>query len=189
MKKQLLVSAIGEDRPGIVARLTEVFVKHGANLEESRMSILGGEFAAITLVTVPEEHIAPLNHELAALKSEGITVTTKSTSPLARDRFASCASFEINLNGADHEGIVHKVSSFLKDRAINIQSMDTEVVHAPVSGTPLFRMKGVILVPPSIKQADLQQNLDKIGTEELVEITLTPRPVEQNNALSGSAKR
>ncbi|MBZ0186776.1 MAG: hypothetical protein K8F91_11050, partial [Candidatus Obscuribacterales bacterium] len=46
MNNQLLVTAVGEDRPGIVARVTEVLSGHGANLEASRMAILGGEFAA-----------------------------------------------------------------------------------------------------------------------------------------------
>jgi glycine cleavage system transcriptional repressor len=189
MKKQLLVTAIGEDRPGIVAQLTQVFVKHGANLEESRMAILGGEFAAITLITVSEEHISALEKDLAGLKGETITVSTKHTKALDPHRFAQHTCLQIDLSGADHEGIVHQVSAFLHNRDINIQSMDTEVVHAPETGTPLFRMKGIIQVPSSIKQADLQKSLNAIGDKENVEITLAKPTVEQTNALSGVGSR
>jgi glycine cleavage system transcriptional repressor len=178
MKKQILVTAAGEDRPGIVARLTEVFVKHGANLEESRMAILGGEFAAIIMIAVPEERIDGLKKELKALDDETITVTTKTTKPLDPKRFAKYAPYEITLTGADHEGIVHRVSRFLQDHSINIQCMDTEVVHAPVSGTPLFHMKATLLVPPSISFPKLQHQLDDIGDEECVDITVSARAVE-----------
>ena len=178
MKKQLLVTAAGEDRPGIVARLTEIFVKHGANLEESRMAILGGEFAAIICITVPDEGIENLTQELKGLDNETITVTTKAMKPLDPKRFTTYVPFEINLTGADHEGIVHRVSRFLRDHSINIQCMDTEVVHAPVSGTPLFHMKATVLVPPSIGFSELQHQLDEIGDEECVDIAVLARAVE-----------
>ncbi len=178
MIKQILVTAAGEDRPGIVARLTEVFVKHGGNLEESRMAILGGEFAAIIVISVPEENIDALNQELRGLDDETITVSTKSTKPLDPKRFAKHAPYEINLAGADHYGIVHRVSRFLHDHSINIQCMDTEVVHAPVSGTPLFHMKATVLVPPPISFVELQRQLDQIGDEECVDIALSAKAVE-----------
>ena len=178
MKTQLLVTAAGEDRPGIVARLTEVFVKHGANLEESRMAILGGEFAAIILITLAEEKIAPLKKELQTLADETISVTTKSARPTDPKRFAKYAPYEITLTGADHEGIVHKVSTFLQSHSINIQCLDTALVYAPVSGTPLFHMKATVLVPPALSFSELQHQLDEIGDEECVDITVSTRVVE-----------
>lgn len=172
MKSQLLVTATGADRPGIVARLTEVFVKHGANLEESRMALLGGEFAAIILVSVPEDKIAPLNHELAGLKQEEITVSTKSTQPVSAERFKGYVPCELTVSGADHEGIVHTVSSYLRDHSINIQLMESDVVPAPVTGTPLFCMKATVQVPPSLALSELRRRLTEIGDKQSVEIEL-----------------
>lgn len=170
MKSQLLVTATGEDRPGIVARLTEVFVKHGANLEESRMALLGGEFAAIILVSLPEEKIAGLNHELAALRNESIVVSTKSTQPLPPDKLKGYIPCELTVSGADHEGIVHKISAYLRDHSINIQSMDSDVVHAPVTGTPLFCMRATVQLPPSVPVSSLRKSLAEIGDAESVEV-------------------
>jgi glycine cleavage system transcriptional repressor len=174
MRTQLLITSIGEDRPGIVARLTEIFVDHGANLEESRMAILGGEFAAIMLVSSPTDNIPQLEVDLSSLHKEGIAVTCRKTEHLDPARFQHYGSFEISLKGADHEGIVHRVSSFLHDQAINIQSVETTVVNAPVSGTPLFQMKALLLVPPAVKTSDLQKNLNDIAAQELVDIDLKP---------------
>ncbi len=177
MKTQLLITATGEDRPGIVARLTEVFVKHGANLEESRMALLGGEFAAIILVSVPSEKISTLNEELSTLQKESISVATKPTRAIAPERYRGYVPYELTVSGADHEGIVHTVSSFLRDQSINIQSMHSDIVHAPVTGTPLFAMRATVQVPPSISLSELKKRLDEIAESQSVEIEVRiPRP-------------
>lgn len=170
MKSQLLVTATGEDRPGIVARISEVLVFHGANLEESRMALLGGEFAAIMLVTVEADRVDALTGALSDLQGEAITISTKRTSPLSPDRFRGYSSCELTVNGADHEGIVFRVARFLQDRSVNIQSMESDVVNAPVTGTPLFCMRATLNVPPSLSVSELKKNLSAIGDEESVEI-------------------
>lgn len=173
MRSQLLVTSIGEDRPGIVAHLTEVFVTHGANLEESRMAILGGEFAAIMLVSVADANLPALEKDLAKLQSEGISASCRKTANQNPARFKDYGHFEISLKGADHEGIVHKVSTYLRDQSINIQSVETMVVHAPITGSPLFQMKAIVQVPPSLSAGDLRKNLNKIADEESVDIDLS----------------
>jgi len=177
MRTQLLVTSIGEDRPGIVACLTEVFVANSANLEESRMAILGGEFAAIMLVSIATNNVPTLERDLAKLQTQGISVTARRTENLDPNRFAGYSNFEIFLKGADHEGIVHKVSSFLHDQSINIQSVETTVVPAPVTGSPLFQMSALVLVPPSLSAAELKKKLDAIADQETVDIEL--RALEQ----------
>ncbi len=184
MKNHLVITAVGEDRPGIVAHLAEVFVKNSANMEESRMAILGGEFAVIGLVTVPSEAIDGLNRDLDALKSEGISVTVRNTRPLSTERFAGYTTYTISVSGADHEGIVHRISMFLRDRAINIQSVETGIVNAPETGSPLFCMSGTVQVPPSISLQELQKNLNAIGDEECVDVKIKQSADKPQNALA-----
>jgi glycine cleavage system transcriptional repressor len=183
MKIQLMVTATGEDRPGIVARLTEVVVKHSGNLEASRMTILGGEFAAISLVTVPEEKAQALEHALSELKNDELTIFCKKTKQFSRDRYAGYSFYDIALTGADHEGIVHKISAHLRDLNVNFQSVHTEIVHAPVSGSPLFTMHASVAVPPSISFAELKKDLAKLADEEAVEIDLTAGSVNEAAAV------
>lgn len=174
MKNHLLITAVGEDRPGIVAHLAEVFVKNGANMEESRMAILGGEFAVIVLVSVPTDATEALNRDLDSLKAEGLSVTVRNTRPPNPERFAGYITYVISVNGADHEGIVHRISMFLRDRAINIQSVETGIVNAPETGSPLFCMSATVQVPPSITVQELQKNLNAIGNEECVDVLVRP---------------
>lgn len=187
MSSQLLVTAIGEDRPGIVARITEILFSHGANLEESRMAILGGEFAAIMLVTGQAGKMDAMLDGLAQLEREGISVSTKKTSPIISKLYKDHACCEISLRGADHEGIVHRLSSKLRDMKVNIQSMHTEVVGAPETGTPLFCMDALVQVPPSITVESLQKELDEISTSESVDIELQTHSRELQKASARAA--
>lgn len=172
MKEHLLVTAVGEDRPGIVSHLAEVITRHGANLEDSRMTVLGGEFAAIALVTVTPSKMPELLKDLESLAKEKISVTTRKTKPSDESRFKGYSTYQVSLTGADHEGIVHKISSYLKNHNINIQSMETELVPAPETGTPLFCMNAIVLVPPEISFKKLNEELNALGQEEAVEVDL-----------------
>ncbi len=172
MTSQLVLTIVSEDKPGIVARVTGILVKHGANLEESKMAILGGEFAAIILVTAEESKFHSLENDLNSLKADGIAVNTKRTAPISPDTYARHKRCEVSLKGADHEGIVHNLSSHLLDLNINIQSAHTQLVSAPVSGSPLFCMDAIILVPPTVSIDSLQADLDSIANRESVDIEL-----------------
>ncbi|MDZ4833091.1 MAG: ACT domain-containing protein [Candidatus Melainabacteria bacterium] len=174
MTNHILVTAVGVDRPGIVARITEVLVSHGANLEESRMAILGGEFAAVMLVT-GEINADALLKDLGELEKDGISVTTKLTKPMGAEKYSAYVPCEIFLRGADHEGIVHSLSSQLRDKDVNIQSMHTEVISAPETGSPLFCMNATILLPPSIPIEEFKKELQRIGDAQNVDIELKTR--------------
>ena len=47
MSEQLVITALGDDRPGIVDELSNALFRHNLNIEDSRMSVLGGEFAVL----------------------------------------------------------------------------------------------------------------------------------------------
>ncbi len=185
MTNHILVTAVGEDRPGIVARITEVLVSHGANLEESRMAILGGEFAAVMLVT-GEINADALLKDLHELEKDGITVSTKQTKPISTEKYGAYIPCEIFLRGADHEGIVHSLSTQLRDKDVNIQSMHTEVISAPETGSPLFCMNATVLVPPSIPIDEFKKELQRIGDLQNVDIELTTR--KEAEAKAGAKK-
>lgn len=185
MQRKFLLTAIGEDRPGIVSRLTEVLVSQNANLEESRMAILGGEFAAIVLIAVPEDvDVDVLTVELGKLQKDGITVTLKKTTPLDAARFADCVQYRLELTGADHEGIVFKISQLLRNHSINIQTMETEVVPAPMTATPLFQLRAVIAAPRTLSFGELKKQLDKVAEAESVDIN-----IKEVDASTACAKR
>jgi glycine cleavage system transcriptional repressor len=81
----------------------------------------------------------------------------------------------LRLTGADHEGIVHEVSGYLAGRGVNFETMETNVLAAPVSGSPLFHLDAQISAPAQLPLSDLQANLDRIADDQGVDIEVFPR--------------
>jgi glycine cleavage system transcriptional repressor len=106
---------------------------------------------------------------LDALVAKGYKVTTSRTEQKAVEINSGWLPFKIEVEGADHEGIIHEVASYLSERGINIESMETGVGHAPVSATPLFTMSAIVAVPPGLAgekwEAALQDKGDLLNVD------------------------
>jgi glycine cleavage system regulatory protein len=170
MKSYLVVTITCPDRPGIVERITNVIVAHQGNWEESRMAHLGGEFAGIVLLSVADEQVEALSASLQALSDQQTTVVVRPTQLISGEQPPERSRIQLRLSGADHEGIVHDVAAYLAHRGINVETMETEVVHAPITATPLFEMKAELSLPGEVKLEDLQANLDHLAEELSVDI-------------------
>ncbi len=151
MSKHLVLTLSGPDRVGMVEEITNLVLKHSGNVEESRMARLGGEFAMLMLINVKAEAGESLEEALNALQNDNYKVTLKYTDTTASQKYNGWMPYKILINGADHEGIVHKIAHHLADKNVNIESMETHIRQAPMSGAPLFIMEGIILVPPEQK--------------------------------------
>ncbi|MBA2564497.1 MAG: transcriptional regulator [Gemmatimonadetes bacterium] len=168
-----LVTVSGPDRPGIVQQVTEVLVAHGANLEESRMTRLGGEFAAIMRVSLADAPTGALDRGLQGLASGALHVTTRpATSPAPS--LEGHVIYEISLAGADHQGIVHAVADILTGEGINIDRLDTDVTNAPETGSPLFSMEAVVQAPSSLSLRGLEEKLADIAQRFGVDLAVRP---------------
>ena len=176
MKTSLVVTVTCPDRPGIVERLTEVIGAADANWEESRMARLGGDFAGIVRISVAADRAEALAAALRGLAGDQMTVVVKASQPAAPDTRAGYALCDLRLTGADHEGIVHKVAAYLAGQGINVESMETDVVNAPVSAAPLFQMAAQIKVPPELSLNELSVQLDRIAEELGVDVIVQPIP-------------
>jgi len=174
VKTDLVLTITCPDRPAIVERIADTIVRFAANWEESRMVRLGGDFAGIVKISVPQEKADALAEALKAAADEEMTVTVKFTSPAVATLSGDYRLGQLRVAGADHDGILHAVCRQLAGRGVNIGALETDVVLAPVSGTPLFQMKAQIEVPPQISLAELKANLSRIGDEFGVDIQVCP---------------
>jgi len=172
MKKSMVITIIGSDRPGIVKRVAEILLEHDANLEKSRMARLGGEFAGITLVSIDSTKFSKLQAALGRLKDKSLNIVANPTKPSVAKRFAGYVPHEILVSGADHEGIVHGITEYLAKQGANIEELSTDVNNAPISGTPLFSMHAIVEVPPKLLTAKLREKLAEIAYEQGVDIEL-----------------
>ena len=146
MSKNLVISALGNDKPGIVNELSKTILDHGGNITESRMMVLGGEFAIMLLVTGNEESITEINSKLDAIgQSLGLTLISKETQE--QDENKKRLPYQVTVVSMDHPGIVHNISDFLSSRQLNIEEIETKTYPAAHTGTPMFSLEMIISVP------------------------------------------
>lgn len=169
----IVLTLTGPDRIGIVDEVTRILLEAGGNVETSRMTRLGGEFAILMLVSIPPEGLAGLDGNIAAFAEQGYKVTTSQTSLSYAERFPGWLPCQIEIRGADHEGIVHEIAHILSQRGISIESMDTGTARAPINGMPLFMMTAAVIVPPGLPGRDWEEELNDAGERLGVEIRVT----------------
>ena len=174
MRTDLVFTLTGTDRVGLVEEVTGVLLGVGGNVETSRMARLGGEFAMLVLVSLPAEQVTAAQSALAHLTDAGYRVSFSETNPEAATEIAGWRPYRVSVHGADHEGIVHEVAAGLSKRGITIESMETGVSSAPVSGVTLFDMSAVVLVPPAVVEGDWIDALVEAGQQANVDVEIAP---------------
>lgn len=171
----VVLTAVGTDRPGIVAEVTEFLSERECNVEESRMAILGGEFGLLMLVSGKETTVVGLDDEILKLaESSGLEIRIRRTAAPEVHRRPGAVPFFIKTYAADHEGIISAVSRCLSRLGVNIVSASTSSHPAPISGTPLFQMDMEVDVPRSLNLTELRNMLDQVAAEENADIELSP---------------
>jgi glycine cleavage system transcriptional repressor len=178
MRKQLVVTAAGRDRIGVVEEMAKIILRHDGNVESSRMVRLGGDFAMLMFVTAPEETVDDLRKALSEVHYSRYDVQTR-LSEVSEPEETSAVPCAITILGADHMGIIHQISRYLAEQGINVETMTTEVVAAPMSGSPLFTMSAVVKVPPQLEVEDLREALEFIGDEVGVDTKVFPHVDEE----------
>ncbi|MFZ6026944.1 MAG: glycine cleavage system protein R [Chloroflexota bacterium] len=169
-KTYLVITFVGPDKPGTVASITKVTSRHQANIEESRMARLGGEFAVIMLISLPEDERETFLDGLKALETLGLNVFSRETNLARLAMLEGYVPYEVLVFGADHEGIVHQVAEYMASEGINIETADTQVTKAPLTGTPLFSMRAIVQAPPALTLHRLRVKLNEVGDSLGVDI-------------------
>ena len=146
MTKNLVISALGNDKPGIVNELSKAILDQGGNISESKMTVLGGEFAMMLLVTGTQECINNIISKLDNTgKSLNLTLIAKETQ--ATESNHKRLPYQITVVSMDHPGIVHNISDFLSSRDLNIEEIETKTYPAAHTGTPMFSLDMTISIP------------------------------------------
>jgi glycine cleavage system transcriptional repressor len=174
-KVYLVVTAIGRDKRGTVEKITDVVVAHHANIEESKMARLGGEFAVIMLLSLSDENQDKIISGFEGLQAHGLMIACRTTDFSRLQKFMEYVPYEIMVVGADHEGIVNHIARYLASEQINIEEMDTTVTHAPNTGTPLFAMSARVQAPPELSLGQLRSKLATVGEALDVDIDVKVR--------------
>lgn len=173
MSNYLVMSALGQDRPGIVNQLSKAILDNGCNVEDSRMTVLGGEFALILMVSGGWDAIAKLEGQMPSLQDElGLTIIARRTEE--RTSATGLVPYEIDVVSMDHPGIVHDVAEFFSNRNINIEEMNTGSYAAAHTGTPMFSLKMTIAAPADIPIGQLRDDFAEFCDDLNLDAALEP---------------
>src|SRR4051812_3101449 len=160
----LVLSALGPDRPGLVAAVTEYLTGRGVNVEDSRMAVLGAEFGILVLVSGPPDRVAAVEKDTAALAEKtGLGVIVRRTKSPEEHRRAAVIPCLVTAEAIDQEGIVRAVSRALHKVGVNIVSLETTAYEAPVTGSPLFRLEARVDVPQATGIGKVRRAMDEIA--------------------------
>ena len=171
--RHFALSAVGRDRPGIVAAMSEVLLRHSANIEDSQMSILRGHFAMMLVVAVPEDADAAVLRQELSEAGRSLELEAVALSPLEEVDPATEPepSHIVTVYGVDHPGIVHAVTAALAERGVDITDLTTRVVGEDAE--PIYALMMEVAVPAG---EDVHAVLEAVAADQNVDATV--RPIE-----------
>ncbi len=173
MKRQLVLTMLGPDQPGIVKQLSELLAKHDANWLESRMANLAGEFAGILRAEVDEKNYAQLTADLTGIKIGGVQFLIKDASTGSQTtglQNPADKQLELEVLGTDREGIVRDITAVLALHNINVEELSTETFEAPMSSEPLFKAIAQLTATSNIDLEGVQSDIEDIANDLMTEL-------------------
>ena len=170
MATSLVLTLIGNDRPGLVEDLARAVSEHGGSWESSRMARLGGCFAGILEVQVPDERAAELFKVLHGLEGRGLRVVVEDAT--GGPRADEVRALRLELVGQDRPGIIREISATLAASGVNVVELSTRTHPAPMSGETLFSASALLHHPVRESSAALRDHIERLAEDLMVEITL-----------------
>ena len=179
MTHRWIVTALGKDRPGIVAGVTQALYRLGCNLEDSAMTRLGGEFAIMLLFSGPARVTQDaLRSAFASLEQRlKLVLHLKPLSGGATQALLKRgAAYLVSVYGADRPGIVFRVADLLARAGINITNVETHRSPSTSGRTrpPLYLLLLEVELPTSLSVARLEHQLKALAKKLAVEVSLRP---------------
>jgi glycine cleavage system transcriptional repressor len=172
MDNYLVLTALGKDKPGIVDKLSMAIMDCGCNIEDSRMMVMGGEFAVMLMVAGKWNELAKLQDSLQPLR-EKLNLTITSARTEVENNVRNLIPYSVEVIAIDHPGIVHQTASFFSAREINIHELNSSRYAAAHTGTPMFSMHMVVDIPASVRISALREDFldfcDELNMDAIIE--------------------
>jgi peptide deformylase len=170
------VTAVGADRPGIAAAVATVLYEHGGNIEDSRMAILGGHFAMMLIVALPEAgDAAGLEAALAGpARTFDLIVAVRPVAEVSPEH-AEGSPYIVTVYGADKPGIVARACETLAAHRVNITDLATRMVGGD---DPVYVMFLEATLPAGADAAVVEADLKALAAELSVDVAFHPVEAE-----------
>jgi glycine cleavage system regulatory protein len=168
MSTNLVLTVIGNDRPGLVESLSSAISAHQGNWLEASMSRLAGQFAGIVRVALPDAQAAQLQGALRALTDLQITTAVSSVAATATEGRV----LRLALVGHDRIGIIREVTQVLARLGVNVEKLTTWTSSAPMSAETLFHADAELRAVPGLDARALKGELEKLSDDLMVDISI-----------------
>ena len=167
MKKTAVISTIGQDQPGIVENISNWVHELDLSIDDSRMTVLGGEFAIVMAVSGHSTALTMLEKTLDDKCSDiGLAYLFRLTEGKSTK---SLETLRVDVETMDHPGVVNNVAQFFSGLAVNIRELQTDSVAAPHTGTPIFSMTMVVEIPRELHPSLLGKKFESFCEENALE--------------------
>jgi len=166
----LVLTVVGDDRPGLVNALAEQIAAHGGNWERSELAELAGAFAGIVLVSIPDERVEQITAALEGL--DGMLLVTAHGGVADAEAQAGERLLEVTVLGNDRPGIVRDVSATIAAHALSIDTFRSRTLEAPMAGGTLFEAVVVFRLPVDTDAARVTTALEQLAGEIQVDLTV-----------------
>lgn len=177
MKRWFALSAIGPDRPGIVADLAELIYECDCNLEDSSMTILGSEFAVLLLLTGEgpevERRLSTACKRVEWEKRLTVFFRPLEGEPVPYAISQHAEPYELQAVGVDKAGIVARIARCLAAHRVSVTQMSTTSRPEPGTGTPIYQMRIAMDVPEGADLGSLRRELDGVAAALHIDLTLS----------------
>ena len=168
MKDQIIaVTVLGDDRPGIVADVTEALAGLHGNFEDSTMTVLRGHFTMVLLVRTGASAEA-VEAALRSLIADGSMVVNARVLGEPTLHQALGPVYLLRVHGADRQGIVAEITRVVARHGANIVDLGARL------GAGLYVLKAKLQLPSEASAAGLDADLRSAADELDVDVQLTP---------------
>lgn len=169
-KTSLVLTILGQDRPGLVDSIAAVVTEHGGNWVESRMAHLAGQFAGVLRVEVDPQQAEALQSALKTLGEAGLEAVVHA------DSVGAAASetplVNLSLVGQDRPGIVREISRVLAAHGVNVEELSTTCTRAATTGQPIFQAEAQLRLPAGVNSDALRTALEQVAHDMMVDLSL-----------------
>lgn len=132
-----MLTLVGEDRPGIVAGVTEALYRSGWNLGEASMIRLGSSFTVMLMVS-GEGDVAQVLNPL--VEEMGLHLHVDDIP--GRLHQHKLPNIQVRVAGADRTGIVAQVTGVLAQAGFNILELESDVAGSRENPLYIMHIQG-----------------------------------------------
>lgn len=161
------VTAVGNDRPGIVAGVSRVLFESGCNLEDVSSTILRGHFSMMLIVAAPGDLASEELESKLSTVSEDLALSITARSVDEADVRIDPATHMVSVYGADQPGIVYRVAEELASAGINITALSSRVIGS--DDQPVYA-----LMLEVVADEGLEARLDRLRAELGMDVSVHP---------------